>query len=174
MNQRSGADRLVLWVAEGFGLGRMPVAPGTFGTAAGFAWLWVLLLAGNVWVYFAGLAAGFFGAVWIGDRAEVILDRKDPGSVVVDEIAALPLVFAGPVVLLAEGARTPGFEHYLAREHWAVLLLGFGLFRLFDILKPLGIRQVQEIHGGWGLVIDDFLAAGLAWAGVLGYWMVFK
>jgi len=72
--------------------------------------------------------------------------------VVLDEFVAIPLVYLGWPSLVAAA---PG---------WVVLLAGFGLFRLFDILKPLGIRKLQDLPGGWGVVADDVAAALVACA----------
>ncbi len=169
--KRSLSDQLILLLAEGVGTGRIPFAPGTFGTAAGFLWIWLLLLPRNLWVYLAGIVAGFFLAVWIGARAEKILNAKDPGSIVIDEIAALPLAFLPAVISTMKGGTLASFPEFWQGRQILLPLLAFGLFRLFDIWKPAGIKQSQEIPGGWGLVIDDFLAAILA-ATVLAVYIV--
>jgi phosphatidylglycerophosphatase A len=70
------------------------------------------------------------------------MGKKDPSCVVIDEIAAVPVALAG------------------VGGWWIVL--GFCLFRLFDVWKPWPIRQSQELPGGWGIVVDDLLAAGAA------------
>jgi phosphatidylglycerophosphatase A len=158
---RSLADRLTLFVAHGFGTGWIPVAPGTFGTLVGFAWIYLLLIPQNLFVYIGGTIAGFFGAVWIGGRAERLLKIKDPGSIVIDEIAAMPVAFVAPL-LFAKGAWTPEFGYYLGRKYWLLPVLAFGFFRIFDVTKPLFIARSQNLKAGWGLVIDDFLAALLA------------
>ena len=145
-------SRLILLVAEGFGIGRSPVAPGTFGTLLGFVWIYLLLLPQNVALYIGGAVLGLFGAVVIGSRAEEILKKKDPGSIVIDEIASLPIVFLP--VLLKAGAQPP---FYFLKNYWVELVLTFVLFRVFDIWKPLGIRRSQDLPGG--LVLDDALAA---------------
>jgi phosphatidylglycerophosphatase A len=159
--KRALGDKLVLFIAHGFGAGLIPFAPGTFGTLAGYGWIYLLLLFECKWIYLAGIVVGFFAAVWIGGRAEKILDAKDPGSIVIDEVAALPLAFLPPVFLNALGARTPAFGSYFSHGELNVstVVLPFLLFRLFDILKPLGINGLQKLPGGWGLVTDDFLAA---------------
>jgi phosphatidylglycerophosphatase A len=156
------SDKVVLFVAQGFGTGRIPFAPGTFGTVAGFLWIWLLLLPRNLWIYVAGIVAGFFLAVWIGARAEKILGAKDPGSIVIDEIAALPLAFLPAVIATMKAGLPVDFAEFWRGKQILLPLLAFALFRLADIWKPLGIKQSQNIHGGWGLVIDDFLAAVLA------------
>lgn len=147
--------RLIVLVAEGFGLGRSPVAPGTFGTLLGFAWIYLLLVPASLTAYLLGTVVGVLAALWIGARAELALQLKDPGSIVIDEICALPVVFL-PVLLANPGQSANG---YFAR-HWFELILVFAFFRLFDIWKPLGIRQSQNLPGG--LVWDDVLAAVLA------------
>jgi phosphatidylglycerophosphatase A len=157
--KRNPGDRFILFTAQGFGSGLAPVAPGTFGTLVGFFWIYLLLLAQCKWIYVAGIVGGFFLAVWIGGRGEKILNLKDPGSIVLDEIVAMPLAFLPPVFLNAHGAGTPPFSHYLSYPHFWALVLSFLLFRLFDITKPLGIDRLQDLRGGWGLVLDDFLAA---------------
>jgi phosphatidylglycerophosphatase A len=168
--KRSTADKLVLFIAEGFGSGRMPFAPGTFGTMVGFGWIYLLLLPRNLPLYLAGIVVGFFAAVYIGQRAEEILNKHDPNSIVIDEIAAMPLAFL-PAVLMSKTSGSifgatihPG--DFLGGKLILLPMLTFVLFRIFDVLKPLGIDKVQEAPGGWGLVLDDYLAA-LATAVVL-------
>ena len=160
--KRSPPEKLVVLAAEGFGAGRAPFAPGTFGTLAGFIWIYLLLLPQNIWIYLTGIIAGFSVAVWIGGRAEHIMGVTDPGSIVIDEIAALPLAFLPAVFWTMNGIAVRGFEKYFTAREIALPLLCFILFRIFDIAKPLGIRRIQSLPGGWGLVMDDFLAAAAA------------
>jgi phosphatidylglycerophosphatase A len=150
----------MLWIAQGFGAGRIPFAPGTWGSLLGFLWIWALLLPGNIWFYLGGIATGFFIAVWVGHKAEVILEEVDPGSIVIDEIAAMPLAFLG--AFLIRFPETPSLGSFFDGGKWCLPLAAFVLFRIFDIIKPLGINRSQKLPGGWGLVIDDFLAAALA------------
>jgi len=144
--------RLILLLAEGFGTGRSPVAPGTFGTLLGFGWIFLLALPRSLPFYFAGTILGILAALWIGAKAEKILGQKDPGSIVIDEIACLPIVFV-PVLLQQPGKSA--VEHF--SQHPLELFLIFALFRLFDIWKPMGINRSQNLPGG--LVWDDALAA---------------
>ena len=83
------------------------------------------------------------------------LGKKDPGEVNLDEFIVMPLVFLG----WRSG-------HAATWPDWAALLAGFGLFRLYDILKPFGISRLQRWPNGWGIVADDF-AAALAACGTL-------
>ena len=132
---------------------RLP-APGTWGTLAGVLYFQVFFarlgVAGNLFV----TAIASYLAVGICGEAERRLRKKDPGEVVLDEVVAVPLCFLGWHSLT------------MAWPVWAVLLGGFAFFRLFDILKPLGIGRLQGLPGGWGVVADD-LAAALAACGAL-------
>jgi phosphatidylglycerophosphatase A len=147
-----------LWIAQGFGAGRIPIAPGTFGSVVGLGWL-ALLLCGRSWpVFIAGnlLAVGL--SVWLCGEAEQILKKKDPGPVVLDEIVAIPLCFTGWIAAAWwPQHRWPGVEFFLTR--WPSSIGVFALFRLFDVLKPWPVRQSQNLHGGWGVTVDDILAA---------------
>jgi phosphatidylglycerophosphatase A len=116
-----------------------------------------------VWTLLFSLP-GLYLAVAICGEAEFRLGRRDPGEVILDEFTAMPLCFLGWPVL----ARVlPSWA-----APWAVFVAGFLLFRLFDITKPLGIRKLQDLPGGWGIVVDDVAAAlatcavlhGAAWA----------
>src|SRR5687768_5265945 len=142
--KRSAAEKLVIFVAEGFGIGRIPFAPGTFGTAVGFGWIYLLLLPQSIWIYFLGILAGFFGAVWLGARAEKILEKKDPGSIVIDEITALPLAFLPAVLWTADNSIPQQCSFYLKGANIWLPIIAFIGFRFFDIAKPLGIRRVQD------------------------------
>src|SRR5688572_18745418 len=159
VTKRKPSESLILFVAEGFGSGRFPIAPGTVGTLIGFAWIYVLLIPQNVWWYIAGIVAGFFAAVWLGGKAEEICGKKDPGSIVIDEITALPLALLGAVIANSKGVWTSPFPDYLGGKQIFVLVITFAGFRLFDVTKPWLIARAQNLPGGWGLVIDDFLAA---------------
>ena len=85
---------ILLWLAQGFGSGRAPFAPGTFGSIVGVLWFLLLVAAGNVWIFSLGILAGLAASVWLCGEGEKILRQKDPGSVVMDEIAAIPICFA--------------------------------------------------------------------------------
>lgn len=132
-------------------LGFLP-APGTWGSAAGIALYAVLFHGYNTaarWEWFAVIAALLsLVAVVICGLAEWFLKKKDPGCVILDEFVAMPLVFAGFRGDLAS-----------ARHAWVWYLAGFALFRLFDIAKPFGIRRIQSLKGGLGVVADDLVAA---------------
>lgn len=172
--ERNLADKCVVIVAEGFGIGRSPFAPGTFGTGFGFIWIFLLLWPQSLWFYLAGMIGGLLAAVWIGSRAEIILGLKDPGSIVIDEITALPLAFLPAVFWTVENGAARPFSFYCIGQNVSMLAVTFAAFRLFDIAKPLGIRRVQALPGGWGLVLDDVLAAAAAGLVLLGFLVIWK
>ena len=135
-----------LLIATGLGSGYFPIAPGTAGSALGLAvviafrqtslkplWLGVSLAA------FAGLL--FFVGVWSAGKAEKIIERVDPGQVVIDEVVGQIITFVA----------TP-------RIAWKGLIVGFIVFRVFDIIKPFPARQAERLPGGWGIMTDDVIA----------------
>lgn len=149
-----------LWLAQGFGIGRIPVAPGTFGSVVGVLWFAVLLLAGNLWIYLAGTVAAIALSVWLCGAAEQALGKKDPGCVVLDEIAALPVCFLGLVAMRwGHTGALPALDCFFSARTWPVTLGVFVAFRFFDVAKPWPVRQSQSLPGGWGITVDDVLAA---------------
>lgn len=148
------------WVAQGFGLGHLPVAPGTWGTLAGVGWTALLLATGSGWVFALGCVGGLAAAVACGGAAEQRLGRTDPPSVVLDELAAVPVCFAGWLVVHALHTGRLLTPAELVRDGaWLVTLAVVLAFRFFDVLKPWPVRQSQTLPGGWGITLDDLLAA---------------
>jgi phosphatidylglycerophosphatase A len=137
---RTTGDRIALLVATGCGLGYAPLAPGTVASAVTAAILWLVPFSrpGLLLLLVALTAAG----IWAAHRAEALLGGKDPGAIVIDEVAGMTL----SVLLVPLTPR--------------VLAAGFVLFRLFDVLKPQPAQASQRITGGLGVVVDD-LVAGL-------------
>ena len=134
---------LIKWIAVGFGTGWSPVMPGTVGTLVGLPIAWGIMLLDGV-VTQAAICAGLtLLAIPICGVAERMIGGKDPGCIVADEYLTLPITVIG------------------LTSPWA-LLSGFVLHRIFDITKPPPIKQLQHIHGGFGIVVDDFLAALIA------------
>jgi phosphatidylglycerophosphatase A len=150
---------LKLWVAQGFGAGRAPFAPGTFGSLVGLVWFALLVAPGNLWLFLGGTLAGLALSVWLGGEGEKILKQTDPPSVVLDEITALPLCFAGWIVsaYLASGALPEPAWFFRGRAGLYTAGL-FVAFRILDIAKPWPIRPSQRLPGGWGVTMDDALA----------------
>lgn len=144
-------DRFLVSAAMLFGVGKIPVAPGTAGTIAAVPFVWLLLKL--QWpIYVAMCVIVIALGVIASDKAETALNAKDPGAVVIDE-------FAGYMVTMAFLPAKPGY-----------LIAGFALFRAFDILKPPPIGRLQKLKGGWGVMIDD-IAAGIIANLILQAWM---
>jgi len=147
-----------LWIAQGFGIGRIPVAPGTFGSILGMAWFAALVYSRSWPIFIIGNVAAIALSVWLCGEAERTLKQIDPGSVVLDEIVAIPICFAGWLVVVAlRQGQMPGVGFFCA--HWLSSIGIFALFRFFDIVKPWPVRQSQKLPGGWGVTVDDLLAA---------------
>ncbi|OIO60281.1 MAG: phosphatidylglycerophosphatase A [Verrucomicrobia bacterium CG_4_10_14_0_8_um_filter_43_34] len=145
-------------------LGYWGKAPGTVGSAAGIIYYTLVFHQIGILGYLTLLAVTIYLAIAFCGEAEVRLMKKDPPEVILDEFVAIPVCFFGMGYL---------FDRYPV---WFILLLGFILFRFFDILKPIGIKRLQELPGGWGVVIDD-IAAAVATNIVLhvvflGWWLI--
>jgi phosphatidylglycerophosphatase A len=133
------------FIAFGFGSGLMPIAPGTWGTLVAIPLYWLLSFC-SLDVYLGTVVLAFILGVYITDQVSKDMGVHDFGGIVWDEIVGYLLtMLLMPFSLL-----------------WA--LVGFGLFRLFDIWKPFPIRYMDErIQGGLGIMLDDVLAAIYAW-----------
>jgi phosphatidylglycerophosphatase A len=115
---------------------------------------------GNVFIYGVATLALVLASVPICTAAEDVLGRKDPGSVVLDEIVAMPLCYLGWIIHASMSTGRCSSEALLSQPNaWLILGAGFVAFRCFDIIKPWPIRAVQSLPGGWGVVLDDVLAA---------------
>jgi len=156
----NGIQRLILWTSQGFGLGRFPVAPGTIGTLGGFPLLALLLLPGNFMFFAVGCLALGGISVWTSGEAEKLLNRSDPGSVVIDEIAAIPVCYLSWIIwLIAHNQAFPSPLFFFQPDNFMGTIGIFFTFRLFDVWKPWLIGQSQKLRAGWGITVDDFLAA---------------
>jgi phosphatidylglycerophosphatase A len=157
---RESKFMLPLWIAQGFGVGRIPIAPGTFGSVVGVLWFSMLLATGNPWLFLIGMIAGIGLSVSLCGIAEEILGQKDPGSVVLDEIAAMPVCFLAWVgILYFRNGSLPAPEYFFSSSTWLGAVAVFVAFRLFDVAKPWPVHQSQSLPGGWGVTVDDVLAA---------------
>lgn len=153
-------DRLILFIAEGLGSGRIPIAPGTWGSLLGVGWFLALVALGSFWLFLAGTAIGIAAGIWFCDEAERILGRKDPGSIVLDEIVAVPLVYLSWVWVAQSHFGACSIDKLAGVGNvWWLLGTGFAAFRLLDAVKPWPICAMQRVRGGWGVVVDDLAAA---------------
>ncbi len=157
---QSMKSRLLLWIAQGFGAGRIPFAPGTFGSVVGLFWFAFLVFPGHPIIFCLGTFLSIPVSVWICGAAEKILNQTDPASVVLDEIIALPICFVSWLAILYfQNGFWPAPNYFFARDHIFGTVGIFLLFRVFDILKPWPIRPSQKLSGGWGINVDDLIAA---------------
>jgi len=151
---------VTLLVAQGFRLGRIPFAPGTFGSVLGLVWFGLLLTTQRLSLMLLGTVAGLVLSIWLCGVAEKALGEKDPPSVVLDEITAMPVCFFSWIgIWLAKNGGLPSPAQLLAGNNWLVALGIFIAFRFFDVVKPWPVRQSQVMPRGWGITIDDLLAA---------------
>lgn len=134
-------------VSTFLGLGYFPLAPGTFTSLVVLLLYKYFLFTLNRPVYLAFLLIFFLGGVISSSRHSSRLNQSDPSCIVVDEAGGQLLVFFG------------------LNPSWILLALGFFLFRFFDIIKPYPIRKVETLPKGWGIMLDDILAA--VYAGIL-------
>jgi len=166
-------NRLLLWIAQGFGLGRSPIAPGTLGSVLGVFWFGLLISEPRPFFYFFGLVFGLGLSVAVTGKAEELLGRKDPGSIVLDEIAAVPACFPVWMILLwRHQGHWPAADLFFQPKSWMVVVGILTLFRVFDVLKPWPVRQAQSLPGGYGVTADDVLAAVYVNVCVLGVYFI--
>lgn len=128
-------------LASGFFSGHIPFAPGTMGTIVAIPLYLLLVAVLTGWWYAGAVVALTLAAIWISGLAEKIYGRKDPPQVVIDEIAGFLLTMTA----------VPATAIYI--------VMGFILFRIFDILKPQPAAWINErVRGGSGIVLDDIVA----------------
>ena len=152
-------NSFLLLLAQGFGLGRIPIMPGTFGSLLGLGWFALLLQSGSWLLFFLGSIFGAGFSVFLSARAETLLQKKDPGSVVIDEIVAMPLCFVVWLVMMSPTGQLLSIAQMFSRPNFGWCVAIFFLFRFFDVAKPWPIGPSQKLPGGWGITVDDFLAA---------------
>lgn len=132
--------KIILFLASGFGSGYLPIAPGTWGSLVGVLLYWPLSRLAT-WPLVVTVLTLAILSCWIAGLAEGFLKAKDPGIIVIDEVAGI------------------FFSLVLLPFTWKIAVAGFFLFRLFDIWKPFPARTIQDkLPGGWGVVGDDLMA----------------
>jgi len=135
-------NHFILLLATGFGVGYSPIAPGTLGTIVAIL-IYYFLSEISPPLYEITLIGFFFLSVWVSENAERFFRKKDDQRIAIDEIIGfLTTMLWVPKTLL-------------------FVIIGFFLFRFFDILKPFPIRRLEKrLKGGFGVVLDD-VAAGV-------------
>ncbi|MBT3396740.1 MAG: phosphatidylglycerophosphatase A [Alphaproteobacteria bacterium] len=144
-------------IATWFGAGRLPIMPGTWGSVAALPFAWVIhSLWGSVGML---MAAGvvFIVGLWASKILADSMGQKDPGEIVVDEVVGMWITVA------------------LVTPNLSLYVIGFVLFRVFDIFKPWPAGWAdRKVKGGPGVMLDDVLAALYSGGAVfaLFYWKV--
>jgi len=147
-------NQLIMALATGFYVGMIPKAPGTWGSLAALI-PWFFLKDLPLQAYLTVLAVIFVVGFFVSGSAEKILDRPDAGPIVIDEILGMFITLT------------------LAPAHPAAWILGFILFRIFDIFKPFPVSWFdRKIHGGIGIMMDDVVAGLYALASLQLLWLV--
>lgn len=148
--------RLANLLATVGGLGVLPYAPGTLGSAVG-------LLVGLLWLSYESvavrwgvLALGVLIGVLASTSVERQLETHDPPCVVIDEV----------IGMLAIAVAVPSISH----SFW-LFAIAFGLFRLFDVLKPPPLRWLSRFPAGWGIMLDDLGASAYT---CLVLWLILR
>lgn len=135
----SPSQRIALFFATFFYIGYLPVGPGTIGTL-GAAALYYLISDFSLLAYSLFLLGIIIFSVWAAGEAEKSLGKVDPQQIVIDEVCGYLVT-----MLLVPPTLTN-------------IIIGFVLFRLFDIAKPPPIAKLERLPGGFGIVMDDVLA----------------
>ncbi len=132
--------KIIMFMATGFFSGKTGFAPGTFGTIAGIPFALLFLII-PPYLHAIYVTCIILAAIYLADQAQKLIDEKDPGCIVIDEIA-------GYVVALS-----------IVPVTFYNLFAGFFIFRFFDILKPAPVKYFEEnFSGGAGIVLDDIMA----------------
>jgi phosphatidylglycerophosphatase A len=141
IRQRVSLKNPLHFLALGFGSGLAPKAPGTFGTVAALPLVWLLSVYTSLHVYALVTLVACIAGIWICGKTADDMQVHDDSSIVWDEVAGMLItMLAVPLT-------------------WQSLLVGFLLFRFFDILKPWPISYLDKhVHGGFGIMVDDVLA----------------
>jgi phosphatidylglycerophosphatase A len=136
--------RVAVFVATVAYCGYFPIAPGTVGSAAGLVVYLLVWWTRSPIVEVTLIAVTFLLGVWSGTIAERYFGAIDPGPVVIDEVLGMLITLA----FIPAG--------------WSAALVGFFLFRVFDVVKPYPASRLERLHGGLGVMLDDAMAAAYA------------
>ncbi|HEY6395495.1 MAG TPA: phosphatidylglycerophosphatase A [Candidatus Binataceae bacterium] len=136
---------IVIFLATGAYSGFAPVAPGTAGSLVGLILVWAVfgpMWTHSPWIFLAIFIAAFAVSCWISGEAERIFDQHDSSHIVIDEVLGMiATMFLNPI-------------------SFPYLMLGFLVFRVFDVLKPFPANLIdRRVRGGAGVMLDDLAAA---------------
>ena len=131
-------DKLIKIIATFFFIGYLPLMPGTWGSLGGV--LIYLLVRRDIYLFVFVFAALFFAGLYVAGKAEEIFGKKDDKRIVIDEVCGILLLFL------------------LIPPYTVYFIIGFILFRLFDILKLYPARRVEKLPRSLGIMADDIVA----------------
>jgi phosphatidylglycerophosphatase A len=132
--------QLATFLATAAYTGYFPIAPGTVGSAVGVAIFCTVRHLFPIYADSVGIAVTLVVGIWSAGIVERKLALKDPGPVVIDEVLGMWLTVAFlPVTLTG-------------------LVVGFVIFRIFDVIKPFPANRAERLPGGWGIMLDDAIS----------------
>ena len=134
--------RLAVFICTFGYVGFFPFAPGTIGSLAGLVVYGLLRWSGATWPMEAAVVVLLFVAgTWSGTHAERHFGTTDPGPGVIDEVVGMLITL------------------FLLPSSWAVIVIGFLVFRVLDVIKPYPADRLERLHGGLGMMTDDVMSA---------------
>ena len=149
-------DRVIIALATGFYAGKLPICSGTWGSLVAII-PWLFLRNLTLPAYLVMLSLVFVVGFFVSGSAEKLLNQNDAGPIVIDEILGMFITLA------------------CAPDHPAAWILGFVLFRIFDIAKPFPCSWFDQcIHGGIGIMMDDVIAGIYALASLQFIWFIWN
>lgn len=129
---------LIIFIATGFYSGYSLIIPGTLASlVAVLLYLWFPLDPSRYLLYTVSL---FIAGIWAGSKAEIIFDEKNSSRIVIGEIVGFLIAMI-----------------MIPKTFWWILF-GFIIFRIIDIIRPKPIELIEDIEGGWGMMLDDAMA----------------
>ncbi|SPD75792.1 Phosphatidylglycerophosphatase A [uncultured Desulfobacterium sp.] len=138
-----------------FGIGLFPAASGTVGSVAALPFILFLNML-ELWQRVLTIAIFIAISVWSSGLTQKLLERNDPSEVVIDEVSGFSLAM------------------FIAPFSPASLVVCFFLFRIFDIIKPYPIKDLERLKGGMGIVMDDLLAGIFAGTATWGIFRLYN
>ncbi len=132
------SDKMIKMLATWFYVGNAPFAPGSMASIVGAAM--AVFLANNLFFFFVVLIAVCVLGFMVSGRMEEILNKKDPGCVVIDEVAGVMIAF------------------FMLPAQWNIIIVAYFLFRAFDMFKIYPVNKFEELGGGTGIMMDDIVA----------------
>ena len=139
------SKKLLVYIVTLGNLGYIKYIPGTLGSIIGLLLYIFFLSQLNIYLKIIFQLCLIFLSILIFKKIGYFFKQKDPSEIILDEFCAIPICFLG--------------INLTYDNQWLILLNGFILYRIFDIIKPFGIYHIQKYHNGYGIILDDILAS---------------